>query len=128
MDLHPHGTHHKPLTHTDDLREPGVGAALFNLLHYPAQAAVRPFHFLENNMTLAAQCLLEIQTVFPTADARVHRNAAEIFVPRHNSDVAPLILGSGPDFDVAGVRAVANLGDTDPAFAKRSAIYGEWAM
>jgi hypothetical protein len=79
-------------------------------------------------MTLAAKCLLEIQTVFPTADARVNKDMAEIFVPVPNRAAAPIVLGSGRDFDVAGVRAVAYLGDTNPEFAKRSIVYAEWAV
>ena len=79
-------------------------------------------------MTLAAQCLLEIQTLFPTADARVVGDTAQIIIPVPNRPAFPLILGSGPDFDVAGVRAVASLGDTNPEFAKRSEIYADWAI
>jgi hypothetical protein len=79
-------------------------------------------------MTLAARSLLEIQTVFPAADARVHNNQAEIIVPVPNREVAPLVLASGPDFDVAAVRAVAFLGDTNPEFAKRSKVYAEWSL
>jgi hypothetical protein len=78
-------------------------------------------------MTLAAKCLLEIQTVFPKADARVDRDTAEIIVPVPNSPTAPLVLGSGRNFDTAAIRAVLFLGSNNPEFARRSAIYGDWA-
>ena len=79
-------------------------------------------------MTLAARCLLEIQTGFPTVDARVHKDMAEVIVPISNRPAAPLVLGSGRDFDIAAVGAVAFLGDSNPEFGKRSSIYGEWAV
>lgn len=77
-------------------------------------------------MTLAAQCLLEIQIVFPKADGRVNKDTAEIIVPVPNRPAAPLVLGSGRDFDAAAIRAVIFLGNNHPDFAKRSAIYGDW--
>ena len=77
-------------------------------------------------MSLASDCLLEIQTVFPAADARIHDGQAQIFVPVPNREIAPLVLGAGPDFDAAGVYAVACLGDMNPEFGKRSKIYQNW--
>jgi hypothetical protein len=78
-------------------------------------------------MTLAAKCLLEIQTIFPKADGRVVKDTAEIIVPVPNHPAAPLVLGSGANFDTAAIRAVLFLGSNNPEFAKRSAIYGDWA-
>lgn len=77
-------------------------------------------------MTLAEKCLIEIQTVFPKADARVDKDTAEIIVPVPNNRT-PLVLGSGRNFDTAALRAVLFLGSNNPEFAKRSAIYDEWA-
>jgi hypothetical protein len=77
-------------------------------------------------MTLAAECLLEIQNFFPTADARTHNNPAEIFVPLPYRPIAPLVLGEGPDFDIAGIRAVVFLGDNNKHFAAISKIYPNW--
>ena len=77
-------------------------------------------------MTLAAQCLIEIQTVFPKADGRVNKDTAEIIAPDPNRPTSEIVLGSGRTFDAAAVRAVLFLGKRNPEFAKRSAIYSDW--
>jgi hypothetical protein len=84
------------------------------------------FDCSKREMSLAAKCLLEIQTFLPTADARVVGNTAQFIVPLPRRSAFPLVLGSGPDFDVAGVRAVRSLGDNNPEFAKRSSVYADW--
>ena len=108
-----------------------VGAALLAFFCTTAQTAefLRPYSFQYwRNHDLCEHAHPVGNSVCSSSKHCAARDTAEAIVPVPNRPAAPLVLGAGQDFDVAAVRAIAFLGDHDPEFAKRSAIYREWAI